>query len=142
MYPVPRIPAPAASPPGGGLVGGAFEAAPIPAPSRTAPPPEAPASPLGIAPLGTAPELLQAAALAAAPAEGAGEEGHWREVFHDFLRVRAECGEPSQGLTYDRFRSKLESNKATLIAKYGCRTVRFQVYVKEGKAALKATPVK
>jgi hypothetical protein len=29
-----------------------------------------------------------------------------------------------------------------LIAKYQCRTVRFQVYEKDGKAALKATPVR
>ncbi|HZA15077.1 MAG TPA: MXAN_5187 C-terminal domain-containing protein [Myxococcaceae bacterium] len=28
------------------------------------------------------------------------------------------------------------------MSRYNCRTVRFQVYVKEGKAALKATPVK
>jgi hypothetical protein len=70
------------------------------------------------------------------------EEGHWRETFEDFLRVRAECGEPAQGLPYERFRQKLQANKATLVAKYGCRTVRFQVYVKEGKTALKATPVR
>ena len=53
-----------------------------------------------------------------------------------------ECGEAAEGLTFERFRQKLESNKATLVGKYGCRTVRFQVYVKEGKAALKATPVR
>ena len=29
-----------------------------------------------------------------------------------------------------------------LIAKTGCKEVRFTVYVKDGKAALKATPVK
>jgi hypothetical protein len=70
------------------------------------------------------------------------EERHWEQTFDEFLRVREECGEPSDGLTYDRFRTKLEKNKETLVQKYGCRTVRFQVYVKEGKAALKATPVK
>jgi hypothetical protein len=70
------------------------------------------------------------------------EERHWEQTFDEFLRVREECGEPSDGLTYDRFRMKLEKNKETLVQKYGCRTVRFQVYVKEGKAALKATPVK
>jgi hypothetical protein len=70
------------------------------------------------------------------------EERHWEATFDDFLRIRAECGEPSDGLTFDRFRVKLEKNKETLVQKYGCRTVRFQVYVKEGRAALKATPVK
>ncbi len=63
-------------------------------------------------------------------------------MFRDFVRTRAECGESAEGLTYERFRQKLESNKSALVAKYGCKTVRFQVYVKDGKAALKATPVR
>ena len=46
------------------------------------------------------------------------------------------------GLTWDRFRDKLRRNHDTLAQKYACRTVRFQVYVKDGKAALKATPVR
>jgi hypothetical protein len=70
------------------------------------------------------------------------EERHWEQTFDEFLRLREECGESSDGLTFDRFRVKLEKNKETLVQKYGCRTVRFQVYAKEGKAALKATPVK
>jgi hypothetical protein len=56
--------------------------------------------------------------------------------------VRTECGEPAEGLTYDKFRVKLERNRDQLVQKYGCRSVRFQVYVKEGRAALKATPVR
>jgi hypothetical protein len=87
-------------------------------------------------------ELLQTAARAAPPDEAVGEEEHWREVFREFMRVRAECGESTQGLTYERLRAKLESNRDALMAKYGCRSVRFQVYVKEGKTALKATPVR
>jgi hypothetical protein len=37
---------------------------------------------------------------------------------------------------------KLRDNKAALVTKHGCRTVRFSVYVKDGRAALKATPVR
>ena len=33
-------------------------------------------------------------------------------------------------------------NRDDLKSKTGCREVRFTVYVKDGKAALKATPVK
>jgi hypothetical protein len=93
----------------------------------------------------TAAALAPAAApVAAAPAPTleVDEETHWQQVFQDFLRTRASCGEGSEGLTYEKFRQKLEGNKAQLVSKYGCKTVRFQVYVKEGKAALKATPVK
>ena len=54
------------------------------------------------------------------------------------------------GLTYDCNSfcrtcfnwEQLRKNKEQLVAKYNCRTVKFQVYVKDGKAALKATPVK
>jgi hypothetical protein len=99
----------------------------------------APAQPGAQAPLPAPPA---APAAPPAPAFEVDEETHWQQVFQDFLRTRASCGEPSEGLTYDKFRQKLEGNKAQLVAKYGCKSVRFQVYVKDGKAALKATPVK
>jgi hypothetical protein len=70
------------------------------------------------------------------------DEQHFREVFREFLAAREKCGEPADGLTYDRFALKLRKNRDQLIQKYNCRTVRFQVYVKEGKAALRAAPVK
>ena len=36
----------------------------------------------------------------------------------------------------------LSRNREGLMKKYDCHTVRFQVYEKNGKAALKATPVR
>lgn len=71
-----------------------------------------------------------------------GDEEHWRAIYEDFLRVRSECGEGASALAFDRFRQKLVKNREQLVEKYRCRTVKFQVYVKEGKAALKATPVR
>jgi len=155
---------------GANLSGSAFEAAPVPAAPKpsAAPAPAAPApaaraapapTPAPVAPTAAAAapaaraivppapaaasDLLASAARASAAGGDAGdEEQHWREVFRDFVRTRAECGESAEGLTYERFRQKLESNKGALVAKYGCKTVRFQVYVKDGKAALKATPVR
>jgi hypothetical protein len=70
------------------------------------------------------------------------EEFHFQEVFREFVLTRERCSEPSVGLTYDKFVQKLRKNKEQLMQKYSCRTVKFQVYVKENKAALKATPVK
>lgn len=79
----------------------------------------------------------------AIPAAGGGsEEAHFMEVFKDFVATRDRCGEPADGLTFEKFSAKLRKNKEQLVQKYNCRTVRFQVYVKDGKAALKATPVK
>jgi hypothetical protein len=80
--------------------------------------------------------------VAAVGGGGGDEETHFQETFRDFLATRQKCGEPNDGMTYDKFAAKLRKNKEQLVAKYNCRTVRFQVYVKEGKAALKATPVK
>jgi hypothetical protein len=122
-------PEPLPAPPQALFTTSKLDAGALEAPSRAAPPPSTSAA-----------SLLGAAARAAPAA--AGDEGHWEEVFQEFLRVRTECGESAEGLTFDRFRGKLEKNKDQLVQKYGCRTVRFQVYVKEGKAALKATPVR
>ncbi|HVZ86187.1 MAG TPA: MXAN_5187 C-terminal domain-containing protein, partial [Polyangia bacterium] len=70
------------------------------------------------------------------------EDAHFRHVFDDFVETKRSCGEPTAGLTQDKFLQKLRDNKFALIAKHGCRTVRFSVYVKDGKAALRATPIR
>lgn len=82
------------------------------------------------------------AAAAAAPAAAFDEDRHFQDVFREFVATRERCGEPADGLTYDKFKAKLLKNKEQLVAKYACKSVRFQVYVKDNKAALKATPVK
>lgn len=102
-----------------------MEAIPMPAPRSVAPPPAA----IPLPGLGNSAVALS-------------EEQHFQEVFREFLTTRERCGEPADGLTYDKFVQKLRKNKEQLVQKYACKTVRFQVYVKEGKAALKATPVK
>jgi hypothetical protein len=70
------------------------------------------------------------------------EDTHIRAVFSEYVAARGRCGEPVASLTLDKFRAKLEANKQQLIAKYSCRSARFSVYVKDGKAAIKATPVR
>jgi hypothetical protein len=70
------------------------------------------------------------------------EEAHYRNIFDDFMDKKRECGESTAGLTRDKFLQKLRDNKAALVEKHNCRTVRFSVYVKDGKAALKATPIR
>ncbi len=70
------------------------------------------------------------------------DETHFQETFQDFIATRERCGEPGDNVPYERFAAKLRKNREQLVQKYACRTVRFQVYVKDGKAALKATPVK
>ncbi|MCP3140582.1 MXAN_5187 family protein [Pyxidicoccus xibeiensis] len=100
-------------------------AIPMPPPRSVAPPPAA----IPLPGLGNSAVALS-------------EEQHFQEVFREFVTTRERCGEAADGLTYDKFVQKLRKNKEQLVQKYACKTVRFQVYVKEGKAALKATPVK
>jgi hypothetical protein len=66
----------------------------------------------------------------------------YRTIFDEFVALKRRCGESIDNLTYERFLTKLRSNRDALIAKHHCRTVKFQVYVKDGKAALKASPVR
>ncbi len=74
------------------------------------------------------------------PAEEALEQ-EFRQVYRDFIETKQACGESTDGITFDKFSGKLRSNRQQLISRYSCKTVKFQVYVKDGKAALKATPV-
>jgi hypothetical protein len=71
-----------------------------------------------------------------------GDDGQFRPIYDEFLALKKKCGEAVDNLTYDRFLTKLRSNRDALIAKHGCKAVKFQVYVKDGKAALKASPVR
>ena len=76
------------------------------------------------------------------PKPVAPDEVHFQDVFHEFLAAALAHGETGDGLTFEKFAGKLRKNRDQLVQKYGCRTVRFQVYVKDGRAALKATPVR
>jgi len=67
---------------------------------------------------------------------------YFKQVYDQFVAVKESCNESTTGLTYQKFSEKLIKNRDDLMAKTGCKEVRFTVYVKDGKAALKATPVK
>jgi len=82
-------------------------------------------------------ELLEASAPAVQ-----GEETHFREVFEQFVAAQKECGAPVNGLTFDKFVRKLHAAREQVMKRHDAASVRFTVYVKEGRAALKASPVK
>ena len=70
------------------------------------------------------------------------EERHFRSVFQEFLSTKEKCGENTKGLTFEKFRRTLEKNRDQILSRHKASRVRFTVYVKDGRAALKATPVK
>lgn len=158
--PAPVGPPPAAHAAGEADFGGMFEAPPPPPPAsdpfaaamqrqqavEPEPPPDSGEGEFN--PEATVVAAVPAALLRATsrqePAKPAGDpdEPHFKQVFQEFQTTREKCGEPADGLTFDKFLVKLKKNREQLVEKYKCKTVRFTVYVKDGKAALKATPVR
>lgn len=103
----------------------------LPPPSPSPPPaaPGPPAAPARAA--GTKPE-----------AEANADDAHWREVYEAYIATRKQCGEPTDNLNFEKFGVTLRKTRDQIIDKQGVKTVRFSVQVKEGKAALKAQPIK
>jgi hypothetical protein len=135
-----------------------------PPPVRQAPPPAAgrpagvpgPPKPVAAAPPPPPPDDdgdEDATMVGAVPAEllaqatgdnrAAGDEAaEWLSVYEDFVRTKKQCGEPTDGLSFDKFSNTLKKNRDDLVRKHACKRVKFSVYVKEGRASLKATPVR
>jgi hypothetical protein len=81
-------------------------------------------------------------------APGAAESGEislvddsFRTLFEEFIALKRECGESTASLSYEKFASKMRASRDSLMAKHGCEEVRFQLYVRDGRAAVKAKPV-
>jgi hypothetical protein len=133
-------------PPGGGPVAsglnvpGANPPPPPPVPSRPATPPPPVMPPIG----SETPEatMIQEPSDELLKAAGRNEEDYFRTIYDDFIALKKKCGENVANLTFEKFSRKLRKNRDTLIAKHGCKSVKFQVYIKDGKAALKASPIK
>ncbi len=70
------------------------------------------------------------------------ETAEWPSVFEQFVALKQQQGEPTAGLTFEKFRTTLQKNRDAIVQRHGVSKVRFTVYVKDGKAALKASPIK
>lgn len=68
------------------------------------------------------------------------DEAHFREVFEQFVETQKKCGASVSGLTFDKFVRKLHAARDQVMKRHNTAGVRFTVYVKEGRAALKASP--
>jgi hypothetical protein len=70
------------------------------------------------------------------------DELHWRETYDRFRELKLQLGEPADRLSFERFAAKLKKNRADLVAKHNCKGVRFSVYEKDGRAAIKASAIR
>jgi hypothetical protein len=69
-------------------------------------------------------------------------EAYYQEVFEEFIKFKVENNESTEGLTYEKFATKLRSNTAELMKRPDVKDVQFSVYLKDGKVALKARVVR
>ncbi|MEY4544642.1 MAG: hypothetical protein RL685_837 [Pseudomonadota bacterium] len=69
-------------------------------------------------------------------------EPEWTQVYHDFVRLKTDCGEATEGFTFERFTQELRKNRDKLRRDHGVQRVHFSAYVKQGRAALKAKPIR
>ena len=152
----PPRPAPAMAAPAPAPAMAAPAPAPAPAPAIAAPPREpAAAEPPtmmasmpnfeeeedddeGATMIAAVPEELLARSLDQGPADL--EQQEFRKVYDAFIETKRRCNEPTAGLSFEKFRGTLEKNRDQIVSKHGAKRVSFSVYVKNGKAALKATP--
>lgn len=93
--------------------------------------------------VGKAPQgLLEVASGSVPPPAMGSDPPEWRGVFEEFVNTKKQCGEAVDGLTYEKFRGTLAKNRDALVQRHNCSRVKFTVYIKDGRASLKATPVR
>ena len=103
-------------------------------------PPLMPTPPQGasLPPAGVAAPPAPLPAQEMTPAE---EQAYFRQIYAEFIALKQRLGEPVDQFPFERFEATLKKNRDALKARVNCKTVTFQVYEKDGKASLKATPI-
>jgi hypothetical protein len=84
---------------------------------------------------------LSTTAPSADASDNVSEEEEWRAVYDDYIRLRRECGEATD-IAYEKFEMQLRKNRDAILAKHDAARVKFAVHIKDGKAKLKASPIR
>jgi hypothetical protein len=61
-------------------------------------------------------------------------------LHQDFLAARRRCAESTDDVTFERFANKVRRTRDQIRSQHNCEEVRFEVYVRAGRASLRATP--
>ncbi|HYS07316.1 MAG TPA: MXAN_5187 C-terminal domain-containing protein [Myxococcales bacterium] len=133
--PVPdwELPPPAAAQPDGNAGYGEALDPPVPPPAQEAAEEPAPESSVTMQDFSMPPPAVE---------EADPDESHWRETYDQFCELKVQLGESADRLTFEKFVAKLRRNRTELVAKHNCKGVRFSVYEKDGKAAIKASAIR
>jgi hypothetical protein len=70
------------------------------------------------------------------------DAGAGGDLFRDYVEARESCGQGSAGVTRQKLRDLISKQEEAIRARYGCEEVRFRVVVQNGRAKLKASPVR
>lgn len=70
------------------------------------------------------------------------KEDYFRGIYDEFVQTKMAVGESVENFTFEKFARKLAKNTEDLKQRPGVKDVEFSVYVKDGKAALKAKVIK
>jgi hypothetical protein len=87
-----------------------------------------------------APEVASPAVPSAPPAPDDPLASVLPALHERFLAVRRECAESTDDVTFDRFARKVRRVREELMEQHRCDEVQFEVYVRAGRATLKAVP--
>ncbi len=69
-------------------------------------------------------------------------KAQFEKVFAEYVALRKQLGEPVDKLSKEKFFANLTQNRQRIMQKFQCRDVKFTVFNKNGKASVKATPIK
>jgi hypothetical protein len=110
--------------------------------AKNAPPPTPKAVPPPVPAAARRPTAPADAGARAAAAASAATDDRMKRLYQAYVSAKKRTGEPTDGLTYDRLVRTLQKQVPSIQAKTGCKRVDFKIEIKQGKAILKAVPVK
>jgi len=83
-----------------------------------------------------------AGARPARPVQGGADRGKLEKTYQTFLAARKKTGESTSNMSYNKVMQQFEKKIPDFKKRHGCRDVQFKVVIKDGKAKIKAVPVK
>ncbi len=69
------------------------------------------------------------------------EDAAYKAVYDKYLAARKKCGQ-SEDIAFESIRDVLQKQVRTIKSRYRCTSVKFRVTVEEGKAKVKAVPIR
>ncbi len=69
------------------------------------------------------------------------EDEAYKKVFDKYLTARRKCGQ-TDDLAFDSIKDVLRKQVRTIKSRYRCKSVKFRVTVEDGKAKVKAVPLR